>query len=494
MSEPTRTPAAEAVTVVEDPFAVGSASRRVIRGGGLRVIASVVGLLTGLVSAPLVVRHLGNYGFGRYQTVVSVIFIANALSEGGLSYVAVRAYTTADATRRKTLLANLMGMRLALELVVAVLIVAFGLLAGYNRVLVIGLAFGGAGLVVAAQQGALTIVLQGQLRLSTLAATEMANQLIVTTLLVILVVSGASLIWFFAVQPIVWLLALALIAVLVRHDTPRMPAFNLSEWRSLASETALFAVASALGAVYYQVTQVAMSLFASGTQTGYYAVAFRIVAVTSTIPWLLGGSLLGVLSAVAGDPDRLRYISGRAFEGSAIVGGWLTLVIVLGAQVGIDFVGGAHASVAVLRIMGVGAGATFLVSSSSFVLLAQRRNRFLFASNLGVFLLAVGLSASLIPAYGARGGAFCTAALEFALVGAYTFALRSIGITPPIRFLGRFVIALALSISAGLPLLASQPVLAVTAASLVYFAALLLMRAVPPELLDALPRRGTKWA
>lgn len=494
MSEPTQTPAADTPTVVDDPFAVGNASRRVIRGGGLRVVGTVLGLLTGLISAPLVVRHLGNYSFGRYQTVVSVVFIANALSEGGLSYVAVRAYTTADASRRKTLLANLMGMRLALELVVAGLMVAFGLLAGYNRVLVIGLAFGGAGLVVAAQQGALTIVLQGQLRLSTLAVTEMANQLIVTTLLVILVVSGASLIWFFAVQPVVWLLALALIAVLVRHDTPRWPAFNLGEWRSLASETALFAVASALGAVYYQVTQVAMSLFASGAQTGYYAVAFRIVAVSSTIPWLLGGSLLGVLSAVGGNPVRLRYIAARAFEGSAIVGGWLVLVIVFGARVGITFVGGAHASVTVLRIMGVGAGATFLVSSSSFVLLAQRRNRFLFASNLGVFLLAAALSASLIPTYGARGGAFCTAALEFALLGAYTVALWSIGIKPPIRFLGRFVVALSLGIVAGLPLLASQPVLAVVAASVVYFAALLLMRAIPPELIEVIPGRPARWA
>jgi O-antigen/teichoic acid export membrane protein len=494
VSGPTPTPAPDAAAVAEDPFAVGTASRRVVRGGGLRVVGTVVGLLTGLLSAPLVVRHLGNQAFGRYQTVISVVFIANALSEGGLSYVAVRAYTTADEQRRKILLANLMGMRLALELVVAALTVTFGLLAGYNRVLVIGLAFGGAGLVLAAQQGTLTTVLQGQLRLSTLALTEMANQLIVTALLVTLVASGAGLFWFFAVQPVVWLLALVLIAVIVRRDVPRRPAFNLIEWRSLASETALFAVASALGAVYYQVTQVAMSLLAPGAQTGYYAVAFRIVAVTSTIPWVLGGSMLAVLTAVTADPERLRYIARRAFEGAAILGGWLVLVIVLGASIGIAFVSGAHASVAVLRIMGAGAGATFVVGSSSFVLLSQRRNSFLFASNLGVFVLAIVLSVSLIPAYGARGGAICTAALEFALVGAYTTALWSIGIRPPARFLWRFVIALALGFAAGLPLVGNQPALAVAAGSVVYFAALTLLRAIPPELLEAIPRRSATWA
>jgi O-antigen/teichoic acid export membrane protein len=488
-------PAPAQPPVSDDPFAVGKTARRVIHGSGLRVMATVVGLLSGVVSAPLVVRHLGNNAFGRYQTVVSVVFIANALSEGGLSFVAVRAYTAADAERRKVLLANLMGMRLVLEVFVAGAMVAFGFAAGYNHVLIVGLAFGGLALILAAQQAALTVILQGQLRLATLAATEMANQLIVTALLVTLVLSGASLIWFFAVQPVVWLLALLLISVLVRQDIPRRLGFNVVEWRTLGRETALLAVAAALGATYYQITQIAMSLSASVAQTGYYAVAFRIVAVAGTVPWVLGGSLLGVLSAVVGDPERLRYIAARMFEGSAIIGGWLILILVIGASFGITLVGGAHASVVVLRIMGVGAGATFLVSSSSFVLLAQRRHRVLVVSNLIVFILAIGLSATLIPAFGAKGGALCSATLEFVLLGAYTFALWRIGISPAsLSFLARFAAALALGMGVGVALLSVHPVVAVTVGTAVYFGALWLMRAIPAELLDAIPRRRPKWA
>jgi O-antigen/teichoic acid export membrane protein len=487
------TPDAPSEAIIEDPFAAGSAARRVIHGGGLRVVATVVGLLSGLISAPLVVRHLGNDAFGRYQTVISIVFIANALSEGGLSFVAVRAYTTADETRRKVLLANLMGMRLVLEVLVAAVAVAFGVAVGYDHVVIIGLALGGLALVLTAQQGALGTILQGQLRLGTLAATEMTNQLIVTALLVILVLSGAGLIWFFAVQPVVWAIALGLMFVLVRRDAPRRPAFVLSEWRSLAGETAMLAVSSALGAVYYQLTQVAMSVLAPAAQTGYYAVAFRIVAIASLIPWILGGSLLAVLSAVSGDPERLRYIAARAFEGSAIFGGWVVLILVVGARFGITLVGGSPHSVAVLRIMGIGAGATFLVSSASFVLLAQRRNRDLLWSNLLVVVLAIVLGATLIPALGARGGAICTVILEFALLAAYTFSLSRIGITPPLRFVGRFAIALALGMATGLALLVVHPVAGVAAGTIVYFGALWLMRAIPSELLDALPRRA-RWA
>jgi O-antigen/teichoic acid export membrane protein len=471
-----------------DPFAAGTAARRVIHGGGLRVAATMIGLLGGLVTAPLVVRHLGNAAFGRYQTGAAVIFVATAVSEGGLGSVAVRAYVIAEGERRRVLIANLLGMRLVLELFALAAAVGFALLVSYPRVLVLGILLGGIGLVFSAQQNSLTVVLQGQLRLAELAGTELASQLIFTALLIGLVVAGAGLLWFFAAAPVLGLIALVLMVVVVRRDAPRRPAFDLGVWRYLIAETAIFAVASALGASYFQVTQVAMSMVSSTAQTGYYAVAFRIVAVVNTVPWVLGGSLLSVFSAMAAsDLERLRYIGRRAVEGAAIVGGWFVLVLVLGASFGIEFVGGKPGSVLPLRIMGVGAGATFIVASASYVLIAQRRMRALFAVNLGVFALAIAASTVLIPRLGARGGALCSAGLEFTLLAAYGLLLRRDRITPAASFLGRYAGALALGFGAGLAGLEIHPVVAVAAGSTVYFATLWLTHAIPNELMDAIP-------
>jgi len=71
--------------VADDPYAVGEAGGRVIRGGSLRVAGALTGVLAGAVSAPLVVRHLGPTDFGRYLTVTAVIFVITALTEGGLA-------------------------------------------------------------------------------------------------------------------------------------------------------------------------------------------------------------------------------------------------------------------------------------------------------------------------------------------------------------------------------------------------------------------------
>ena len=60
------------------------AGDKVIRGSALRSGAYVGGILLGLVSTPLMVRHLGVDDFGGFVAVSSLMFIANGLTEGGL--------------------------------------------------------------------------------------------------------------------------------------------------------------------------------------------------------------------------------------------------------------------------------------------------------------------------------------------------------------------------------------------------------------------------
>lgn len=51
-----------------------------LRGSALRTGAYVTGLLLSLISAPLLARHLGVEGFGRYVTVTALITIVAGLT------------------------------------------------------------------------------------------------------------------------------------------------------------------------------------------------------------------------------------------------------------------------------------------------------------------------------------------------------------------------------------------------------------------------------
>ncbi|HWY90139.1 MAG TPA: oligosaccharide flippase family protein, partial [Solirubrobacteraceae bacterium] len=361
-----------------EPYAAGEAGGRVIRGGSLRVVGTLVGVLAGALSAPLVVHHLHKVDYGRYLTVVSVIFVVSAITEGGLNNVAVRLYSVSSDPERRSLIANLTGVRLALGALGALAAVGFGLLAGYEHVLVVGLALGASGYMLGAVQGSYSVALAGNLRITALAGIDTFRSLLTTAILISLVFAGSGLIGFYTVALLVQGSALVVTGVLVRRHVPLRPAFARSRWRDLLHETALYAVASTLGVVYFQVALITMSLLDPGPQTGYYAIAFRIVELVNGVPWLLAGAVLPVLAiAAASDPERLRYVAGRVFEGGVIVGGWFAIVIVVGAGFAIHVVAGAEGqpAIGVLRILGIGVTATFLVSSWGFVLLSLRMHR-----------------------------------------------------------------------------------------------------------------------
>jgi O-antigen/teichoic acid export membrane protein len=475
-----------------DPFGAGEAGGRVIRGGSLRVAGAMAGVLVGAVSAPLVVRHLGVVDYGRYLTVSVVIFVITALSEGGLANVAVRLFSVADDAGRRSLVSNLTGLRLAVGAVGGLAAVGFGVLVGYQTTLIVGLALGATGYILSAVQGSYSVALSGALRLSALAGIDVFRSLLTTAALIALVLAGSGLTGFFLVAAVVQGSALLLTAALVRRAVPLRPAFDGGRWRELGRETAIYAVAATLGAVYFQVAMIAMSLLDPGRQTGYYAIAFRIVEIVNGVPWLLAGSVLPVLAvAAANDAARLRFVAGRVFEGALIAGGWVAIIIVIGARFGIEVIAGAKAdpSIGVLRIMGIGVTATFLVSSWGFVLLSLRMYRQLAFANLAALVLALGLSGILIPELHAQGAAITTAVLELTLAGVYMALLSRRGVVPSMRFVARFVVAVTLGLGAGALLLSVHAVAAVLGGSVVYFAALRLTHAIPSELIDALPWR-----
>lgn len=485
-AEPERAPSADVLDSSE-------AGRRFIRGGSLRVAAYGAGILASLASVPLVARHLKPVGWGHYLTVTSLLIIVQALTEGGVANVGVRQYANSSEPERRQLMADLLGLRIVLTLIGVGVAVAFTLLAGYERVLVEGTAIAGFGLLVINLQYTLTVPLMAGLRLGWQAVNDFLGQLVTALAMVALVLAGATLLPFYAVSSLAALSTLALTVALVRNRTPLRPAFHAARWRALMSESLVYAAATALGAVYFRIVVVAMSLLASALQTGYFSLSFRVLDVINGVPWLLVTSAFPILARAARDDHtRLRYALQRLFEGSLLLGGWFSLCLVGGAPFAISVVGGAgfDPSVGLLRILGAGVPATFLLATWSFALLSLRMYRQLVAVNAVIVLVAIALSVTLIGADGAHGGAFVTVSLEVLLAAGYLLALvrNRPDLRPSLAKLPRISTAFALAFGATVALHA-HAVIAPIVGSLVLLVALLGLRAMPEELLVALRER-----
>ena len=106
-------------------------------------------------------------------------------------------------------------------------------------------------------------------------------------LIAALVLAGAELLPFFAVPLLAGLTALGLTLPLVVGRIPLVPAVRLRRAWRLVRQTLPYAAATAFGIIYFRVEIILMSLIASDTETGDFAVAFRVVEIAAGIPWLL---------------------------------------------------------------------------------------------------------------------------------------------------------------------------------------------------------------
>src|SRR5205085_8848675 len=113
----------------EDILTSADAGGRVIRGSALRAGAGIAGSLVGVITAALLLRHLGVAESGRYVTVTSLLAIAVAVADIGLNVSGSRWLALRAPAERGALIAHLLAQRLlvmplAIFAVVAVAIVA----------------------------------------------------------------------------------------------------------------------------------------------------------------------------------------------------------------------------------------------------------------------------------------------------------------------------------------------------------------------------------
>lgn len=486
-------PPDDELVVSDDVLNSPEAGGKVIRGSALRVGANVAGIVVGLATATLLLRHLGVVESGRYVTVLSLVAIAASVVDLGLNVSGSRELALRSPERRPALIANLLGQRLWLTPIALLLIFAFALLAGYPRAMVIGTLLAGSGLYLVCIADALLLRLTVELRNAGLGFVDFLRQAVTLAAVALLVALGAHLTPFFAVLIVAGLAALAATPLLVGRGAFVLPRLDRSEQRLLLTRALPLAAALVLGQVYFRLVILLMSLVSNPKQTGYFGASLRAMETLVSIPILVAGVALPLLAAAARDDrERLRYAIEGLSEGAVIAGVLLVVVTVRAAEPVMVIIGGSafRPSGAVLRIQ-VGAmlfGALVQIWAVSLVALGRQRE--LILTN-GLGLLGVSIFAAvLVGPFGAQGGAAASVLGDALLASLIYWRLRGAAgrVVVRLAFLARVAAAAAVAVAAllipGLPDLAAAAL-----AGLLFLGVGQLIGMIPSEVRDALGRR-----
>jgi O-antigen/teichoic acid export membrane protein len=307
-----------------------------------------------------------------------------------------------------------------------------------------------------------------------------------------LVAAGAGLLPFFAVAIPAGLLVLALTIPLVRRVAPIAPAFHREDWRELLRLVAPYAAATAVGTIYVYVAAVLMEIVSTPDEVGWFAASFRIFIVIGGIPLLLVGAVFPILARAARD-DRQRhsYATGRLLATTVVGGAYMALMTAILAKVAIDVVAGPKfaESIPVLRIQAIAVFASCILIAATHVLISLARYREVLILSSVALAVSVALVLGFAPSMGAEGGAIANVGGESvsAVLGVVFLMRADPGLRFPWATAAKTVVALAPA--GAVVLLGLGDIVTAAIATVVYAALLFVLRALPQELIEAIPRR-----
>lgn len=471
-------------------------SRRVVRGGAVRLVGFGLVNVLGVVSALILLRHLGVVDYGRYGTVLALIGIASGLADAGLTVVGTRelALRPAGEERRR-----LVGLMTALRLLLAVVFVSaalgIGAAAGYDDVMLGGVALAGLGAILLAAQVTIALPLSVELRNARLVASEIIKQVVLVGGIALCAVLGASLTWFFAVQVAIGIVSLAALPLLMGGNALVAPRWDGREAREFAKKALPIAAALVLTVAYVRLLVVLCSVLTGDFETGLFVTSARIIEMLGGVALLISGVVLPVVSVAARDDrGRLEYVLARTTEVSLMLGGLIAIVFAFGARPVVTLLGGEEFADAapVLRLQAPAVITIFLLQAwAAFLIADDHRRALLRCALIGLCTLVVA-GVVLISLADARGAAGAAVLADVVYVAAVFLAIRALpGRPSPLNapFLARLAGAFAVAVGAGLAVPGGDAVAAAAAAA-TFVLACLVLRMVPIDVWSAIPRLG----
>ncbi|MEP7242592.1 MAG: oligosaccharide flippase family protein [Gammaproteobacteria bacterium] len=394
---------------------------------GGRVISALIGLaITGLVT-----RHLGAELFGIYRTASAWAVLGCTLANLGLSVVCLREISRpgADITRIIGTALTLRFITAALSIVVLTVVFMQVPLAHMGDPLRLAHAVTIAGIGTMATLGNELVVTIFQSALAQRRATiaELSGGAVTLVLTLVVIYMGGSLLGLMGAATGGLIMTLLISVVLAESIAPVRPRLDIALAGSLLVLGIPLFMSDIVGMVTLRLDTVALSLFSTPTEVGYYGVANKLREVAVKLPYMFAAFLMPLLVRSMGD---LREFNLRL--SNSLVAVWVFAVSVMLAMgcfgdVILHLLAGRGfaESTSVVQITGIALAAGSLSAVLQMGVLARDRAGQVLNAHIISAVVAIAGYYLLIPRWGAAGTAWAVAAGESA------FMLRLLWIASP---------------------------------------------------------------
>ncbi|HET8568500.1 MAG TPA: flippase [Candidatus Limnocylindria bacterium] len=382
---------------------------------GSQGAAKLVHFTLNVVASLVLIRALGPAGFGDYVFVISFAALFGLLAEFGLSKVALREMAR-EPDAGSAILGTAIVARLGLAVVAAVTAQAVLAVLGVAPSIRVAVAIAS---LVFVTDALLSVVAVFQVRMAMQyeALVTVVAQAIDTTIIVVLVASGAGLYALVASPVVSGAVGVALAVWLARSRFGATASFDAGRLPRLVSSALPVGLTVMLAVIYLKIDGVLLGVLSSPDQVGIYGSAYRPIEYLLLASAIVVNTLFPLLARwFAADRPRFDALYRRGSEALLVLVVPVPIFVALLAEPLVRALyGEAFASAAAsLRILAVALVFMIVSAWQGFVLLAAGRQRVTLAYDAIGLGVNVALNVVLIVRFGHLGAA--SAALVTAVV------------------------------------------------------------------------------
>lgn len=388
-----------------------SLARKFAYNSFVQIVGKSLSIFLGLLSVALIARYLGVSGFGRYTVLTNFLGIFAVLADLGLTMVTAQLINERP-TERSRILNNLFGFRLftASLIILSGLLIA-GLLPYYRALWSILLVLSLSYFFIALNQ-VLVGLLQSELKTDYLMIAEVVGRLFWLFGLLISQRFGWGLLGVAAATGLSGLINFGLAWYWAGKVIKIKLAYDPVIWRDIAQRSWPLAVTIILNLLYLRADILLLNWFQGESVVGLYGAAYKVIDVLTSLPFLIVGLLLPLLTRAWANRQQQYFNS--LIDSALSVLLMAVLPIIIGGQLLsgpiINLIAGSEFAAAgpILALLLLAIAGIFISCLFNHILIAINRQKIMVWPYLAVAVTAVPAYLILIERFSYWGAAAVT--------------------------------------------------------------------------------------
>jgi len=270
--------------------------RKVAKNTGVVIVWNIVTKVISLLISVYLARYLGVIEYGNYSFIISYALFFSIFIDIGINNFVVREISR-DRKKTDKLIANGIGIKLALFVFVFLLAFSAINFTGYSSEIKIGVLIALSSLIFSSLVSLLSTLFQADLKIEYPALADLASKLVLGGAVLFISYQKGGMLSIILATLIASIISFIIIYVFSLSRIHIRAEFNKKTWREILGPSVLLGFSTVFASVIVGADTILISLIRGNMEVGYYAIPSQLTDALNFIPVAFMTSLIPLMSA-----------------------------------------------------------------------------------------------------------------------------------------------------------------------------------------------------